>query len=141
MKLSVRTRLTLGNVGLLALALLAFGGATRFVVGRVLWGGLDQALVAQAERDAAMGPGRPSGPGGPDEGPAPPPLGDHRGKDGPPQRSLAFCCTHATGTLTTTTAATMRSGQPRAWSLHEQASPRLARERSADWHFAPTPCP
>ena len=76
MKLSVRTRLTLGNVGLLALALLAFGGATRFVVGRVLWDGLDQTLVAQAEHDATLGPGRP---GGPDDGPGQPPFG------GPPR--------------------------------------------------------
>lgn len=90
MKLSVRTRLTLGNVGLLALALLAFGGATRFVVGRVLWGGLDQALVAQAERDAAMGPGRPSGPGGPDEGPAPPPFGRPPGQRRPTPAELGL---------------------------------------------------
>jgi two-component system OmpR family sensor kinase len=90
MKLSVRTRLTLGNVGLLALALLAFGGATRFVVGRVLWGGLDQALVAQAERDAAMGPGRPSGPGGPDEGPGQPPFGRPPGQRRPNPAELGL---------------------------------------------------
>lgn len=49
MRLSLRTRLALGNTGLLALALLAFAGATRYVIGQVLQERLDRMLVEQAE--------------------------------------------------------------------------------------------
>ena len=49
MRLSLRTRLALGNTGLLAVALLAFAGATRYVIGRVLWERLDRMLIEQAE--------------------------------------------------------------------------------------------
>ncbi|WP_309720047.1 ATP-binding protein [Armatimonas sp.] len=88
MKLSVRTRLTLGNVGLLALALLAFGGATRFVIGRVLWGRLDEMLVQQAQNDASrqrqQGPSGPMGMGfeGPPRGFGGPPPGAPRPRPG-----------------------------------------------------------
>ena len=80
MRISVRTRLTIGSVSLLALALLAFAGATRFVVGRVLWGRLDEMLIQQAKHDSErMARRGPNGPDGP-EGPGRPP----RGFDGPP---------------------------------------------------------
>lgn len=86
MRLSVRTRLTMGNVGLLALALLGFATATRLVIGKVLQERQEQLLIAQAEPLAnAMARGLPGGEGGP-EGPRPerdvPPGERERG--GPP---------------------------------------------------------
>jgi len=66
MKLALRTRLTLGSAGLLAVALLAFLGAARYVSGQVLWERLDRMLIEQAEevsRRMILGePIRPEGP-------------------------------------------------------------------------------
>lgn len=88
MRLSVRTRLTMGNVGLLALALLGFATATRLVIGKVLKERQEQLLIAQAEPMAnAMARGLPGGEGGP-EGPRPerdgPPGSGERERGGPP---------------------------------------------------------
>ncbi|MBB6051381.1 ATP-binding protein [Armatimonas rosea] len=86
MRLSVRTRLTMGNVGLLALALLGFATATRLVIGKVLHERQEQLLIAQAEPLAnAMARGLPGGEGGP-EGPRPEREGPpgERERGGPP---------------------------------------------------------
>lgn len=85
MTVSIRTRLTIGSVGLLALALLAFAAATRLVVGQVLWGRLDQMLAQQAEQAAhAMERNEPGEPGGP-ENPPPREFGPPPGPPGAPR--------------------------------------------------------
>jgi two-component system, OmpR family, sensor kinase len=83
-RLSVRTRLTLGNVGLLALALLGFATATRLVIGKVLHERQEQLLIAQAEPLVnAIAHGLPGG-GGRPEGPRPERDGPPGERGGPP---------------------------------------------------------
>ena len=66
MRLSLRTRLALGNTGLLAVALLAFAGAARYVIGQVVWERLDRMLIEQAESvRRGMIQGKPFNPNGP----------------------------------------------------------------------------
>jgi two-component system OmpR family sensor kinase len=93
--LSVRFRLTLWNMVVVAVALVLFGGALRFTVGQRLMGGIDRELQNRAFPMAdsfvrtggppqGMPGGRP-GPQGmpPDPAPLPPPQG-HNGRPGGP---------------------------------------------------------